>query len=48
MSCYRVAIWINEAFVPESGGGYSFLSQLVERIDNEDFGPEIEDRKSVV
>jgi glycosyltransferase involved in cell wall biosynthesis len=42
MNCYRVAIWINEAFVPESGGGYSFLSQLIERIDNEDFGSEIE------
>ncbi len=37
---YKIAIWINNSFIPESGGGHSFLSRLIEKIDAENFGPE--------
>ncbi|GGG96968.1 glycosyltransferase family 4 protein [Pedobacter zeae] len=42
MEPYRIAVWIDNYYIPEAGGGYSFLMQLAKKIDEMDFGPEIE------
>lgn len=42
MNKYRVGVWIDNSYSPESGGGFSFLWQLIHGIDQRQFYNQIE------
>jgi len=42
MKKFKVGVWVDASFIPESGGGHSFLYQLIESIDEKKFRNEIE------
>ncbi|MFA6276978.1 MAG: glycosyltransferase family 1 protein [Pedobacter sp.] len=42
MGNYRVGVWIDNSYSPESGGGFSFLWQLIYGIDQKQFDHNIE------
>lgn len=42
MEKYRVGVWIDNSYLPESGGGFSILWQLIHGIDQKQFDRNIE------
>lgn len=42
MSSFKIAFWIDNSFNPTSGGGYSYLQQLISGLINTKFEDEIE------